>query len=52
MEYARNSLTRLEQDALGMLSPPRRMEAQKDLNKKGEILELLMDKLQDLHKVG
>lgn len=35
-----------------MLAPVKRIEAQKDLNKKRELLELLLDKLQDLQKVG
>lgn len=50
--FARSSLTKLEQDALGIKAPGRRSEVQGDLNKKREVLELLMDRLQDLRQVG
>lgn len=52
MEYARTALTKLEQDALHVLAPGRRVELQTDLNHKREQLELLFDRLQDLHKAS
>jgi hypothetical protein len=51
LEYARNSLSKLEHDAASILAPVRRVEVQADLSRKRELLEMLMDKLQDLHKV-
>ena len=45
-------MTKLEQDALHVLAPGRRVELQTDLNHKREQLELLFDRLQDLHKVS
>lgn len=51
MEYARNSLSKLEHDAASILAPVRRVEVQTDLSRKRELLEMLMDKLQDFHKV-
>ncbi|KAF4957623.1 hypothetical protein FGADI_2985 [Fusarium gaditjirri] len=52
LEYARNSLTKLEHDALGIKAPGRRAEVQSDLNGKRELLELLMDRLEDLRQVA
>jgi hypothetical protein len=51
LEYARNSLTKLEHDALGIKAPGRRVEVQTDLNGKRELLELLLDRLEDLRQV-
>ncbi|KAF4437498.1 hypothetical protein FACUT_5588 [Fusarium acutatum] len=52
LEYARNSLTKLEHDALGIKAPGRRAEVQSDLNGKRELLELLLDRLEDLRQVA
>ncbi|KAI1051457.1 hypothetical protein LB506_003274 [Fusarium annulatum] len=52
LEYARNSLTKLEHDALGIKAPGRRAEVQSDLNRKRELLELLLDRLEDLRQVA
>ncbi|KAF5615881.1 hypothetical protein F52700_13177 [Fusarium sp. NRRL 52700] len=52
LEYARNSLTKLEHDALGIKAPSRRAEVQSDLNGKRELLELLLDRLEDLRQVA
>ncbi|KAF5721742.1 hypothetical protein FMUND_3478 [Fusarium mundagurra] len=52
LEYARNSLTKLECDALGIKAPGRRAEVQSDLNGKRELLELLLDRLEDLRQVA
>ncbi|KAM0436065.1 hypothetical protein ACHAPT_002957 [Fusarium lateritium] len=52
LEYARNSLTKLEHDALGIKAPGRRVEVQTDLNGKRELLELLLDRLEDLRQVA
>ncbi|RTE71672.1 hypothetical protein BHE90_013923 [Fusarium euwallaceae] len=52
LEYARNSLTKLEHDALGIKAPGRRLEVQTDLNGKRELLELLLDRLEDLRQVA
>ncbi|KAG5813493.1 hypothetical protein H9Q74_003299 [Fusarium xylarioides] len=52
LEYARNSLTKLESDALGIKAPGRRAEVQSDLNRKRELLELLLDRLEDLRQVA
>uniref|UniRef100_A0A8H7K360 Uncharacterized protein n=1 Tax=Bionectria ochroleuca TaxID=29856 RepID=A0A8H7K360_BIOOC len=52
LEYARATLTKLEQDALGVLAPGRRVEVQTDLNKKRELLDVLVDRLQDLQKLA
>ncbi|KAF4332535.1 hypothetical protein FBEOM_13666 [Fusarium beomiforme] len=52
LEYARNSLTKLEQDALAIKAPGRRAEVQGDLNGKRELLELLLDRLEDLRQVA
>lgn len=51
LEYARSSLTKLEHDALGIKAPGRRSEVQGDLNRKRELLELLLDRLEDLREV-
>lgn len=52
LDFARASLTKLEQDALGIRAPGRRSEVQGDLNKKRELLEVLVDRLEDLRQVG
>ncbi|KAF4956440.1 hypothetical protein FSARC_11576 [Fusarium sarcochroum] len=52
LEYARNSLTKLEHDALAIKAPGRRAEVQGDLNGKRELLELLLDRLEDLRQVA
>ncbi|KAG9498798.1 hypothetical protein J7337_009609 [Fusarium musae] len=52
LEYARHSLTKLEHDALGIKAPGRRAEVQSDLNGKRELLELLLDRLEDLRQVA
>ncbi|KAF5546360.1 hypothetical protein FNAPI_8868 [Fusarium napiforme] len=52
LEYARNSLTKLEHDALGIKALGRRAEVQSDLNGKRELLELLLDRLEDLRQVA
>ncbi|KAH7143950.1 hypothetical protein EDB81DRAFT_796972 [Dactylonectria macrodidyma] len=52
LEYARTSLTTLEQDALGIKAPGRRSEVQGDLNRKREMLELLLDRLEDLREMA
>ncbi|KAF5027869.1 hypothetical protein F66182_10 [Fusarium sp. NRRL 66182] len=52
LEYARNSLTKLEHDALAIKAPGRRAEVQADLNGKRELLELLLDRLEDLRQVA
>ncbi|CAG9996502.1 unnamed protein product [Clonostachys byssicola] len=52
LDYARATLTKLEQDALGVLAPGRRVEVQTDLNKKRELLDVLVDRLQDLQKLA
>ncbi|KAM5345403.1 hypothetical protein ACJ41O_011265 [Fusarium nematophilum] len=52
LEYARNSLTKLEHDALAIKAPGRRAEVQADLNRKRELLELLLDRLEDLRQVA
>ncbi|KPM36802.1 hypothetical protein AK830_g9751 [Neonectria ditissima] len=52
LEYARSSLTKLEHDALGIKAPGRRSEVQGDLNRKRELLELLLDRLEDLREMA
>ncbi|CAG7562957.1 unnamed protein product [Fusarium equiseti] len=52
LEYARNVLSKLEHDALAIKAPSRRAEVQGDLNGKREILEVLLDRLEDLKQVA
>ncbi|KAF5681062.1 hypothetical protein FHETE_93 [Fusarium heterosporum] len=52
LEYARNSLTKLEHDALAIKAPGRRAEVQGDLNGKRELLEVLLDRLEDLRQMA
>ncbi|KAL6913050.1 hypothetical protein ACHAPO_005001 [Fusarium lateritium] len=52
LEYARNALSKLEHDALAIKAPGRRAEVQGDLNGKRELLELLLDRLEDLRQVA
>ncbi|KAH6984907.1 hypothetical protein BKA56DRAFT_581880 [Ilyonectria sp. MPI-CAGE-AT-0026] len=52
LEYARTSLTKLEHDALGIKAPGRRSEVQGDLNRKRELLDLLLDRLEDLREMA
>ncbi|KAK7415866.1 hypothetical protein QQX98_005555 [Neonectria punicea] len=52
LEYARSSLTKLEHDALGIKAPGRRSEVQGDLNRKRELLELLLDRVEDLREMA
>ncbi|KAF4977336.1 hypothetical protein FZEAL_6108 [Fusarium zealandicum] len=52
LEYARKSLSKLEHDALAIKAPGRRAEVQGDLNGKRELLELLLDRLEDLRQVA
>ncbi|RGP63091.1 hypothetical protein FLONG3_10032 [Fusarium longipes] len=52
LEYARNVLSKLEHDALAIKAPGRRAEVQGDLNGKRELLELLLDRLEDLRQVA
>ncbi|EKJ73512.1 hypothetical protein NXS19_009210 [Fusarium pseudograminearum] len=52
LEYARNALSKLEHDALAIKAPSRRAEVQGDLNGKRELLELLLDRLEDLRQVA
>ncbi|KAF4989589.1 hypothetical protein FDECE_14663 [Fusarium decemcellulare] len=52
LDYARSSLTKLEHDALDIKAPGRRAEVQADLNGKREVLELLLDRLEDLRQVA
>jgi uncharacterized protein YoxC len=52
LDYARSSLSRLEQEAMTMLAPGRKGDLQADLNKKRELLDSLVDRLQDFQKVS
>ncbi|KAI5459894.1 hypothetical protein BGZ63DRAFT_388923 [Mariannaea sp. PMI_226] len=52
LNYARTSLTKLEQDALGIKAPGRRAEVQGDLNQKRELLEMLLDRLDDFRELA
>lgn len=52
LEYARNTLTKLEQEAMAILASRRRAEAQTDLNAKRELLDSLLDRLQDYNKMA
>lgn len=52
LSYARATLTRLEQDAIGIKAPNKRIVAQTDLNRKRELLNTLLDRLEDIKKVG
>jgi lipid A disaccharide synthetase len=45
-------LTTLEQDALSIKVGSRRQEVQTDLNKKRELVEQLIDRMNDLKSVG
>lgn len=51
LEYARNLLTRLEQEVMGMKLQSRKGEYQTDLNRKRELLEQLFDRMHDLGQV-
>lgn len=52
LEYAWNALSKLEHDAMAIKAPGRRAEVQGDLNGKRELLELLLDRLEDLRQVA
>jgi hypothetical protein len=52
VQFARAQLTRLEHNALGIKAHVRRQEIQADLNRKRELLELIVDRLNDLSQVG
>ncbi|OAQ68078.1 synaptobrevin [Pochonia chlamydosporia 170] len=52
LEYARAVLTKLEQDALHVKAPTRRMETQNLLNVNRERLETLLDRLEDLRHMA
>ncbi|POR36061.1 Uncharacterized protein TPAR_03728 [Tolypocladium paradoxum] len=52
LDYARAVLTRLEQDAMGVKAPVRRLEMQAALNAHRESLETLMDWLEDLRQMA
>ncbi|KAK9442667.1 synaptobrevin [Metarhizium brunneum] len=52
LEYARNVLTKLEQDALRLKAPTRRVETQNLLNVNRDRLETLLDRLEDLRHLA
>ncbi|SPO02985.1 uncharacterized protein DNG_05666 [Cephalotrichum gorgonifer] len=52
LAYARSVLTKLERESMALKAHTLRQEVQSDLNKKREDLEVLMDRLQDLGKMG
>ncbi|KND92170.1 hypothetical protein TOPH_03148 [Tolypocladium ophioglossoides CBS 100239] len=52
LDYARAVLTRLEQGAMGVKAPARRLEMQGALNAHRESLETLMDRLEDLRQIA
>ncbi|KAH6890479.1 hypothetical protein B0T10DRAFT_485990 [Thelonectria olida] len=52
LDYARTSLTKLEQDAMGIKAPGRRAEVQGDLNRKRDLLEMLLDRLEDIREMA
>ncbi|KAG9253855.1 synaptobrevin [Emericellopsis atlantica] len=52
LDYARTSLSRLEQEAMTLLAPGRKGDVQADLYKKRELLELLVDRLHDFQKMA
>ena len=49
---ARAALTKLEQEALAIKSPSKRLEAQTELNRQREALNLLFERLEDMREVG
>lgn len=51
LAYARSVLTRLEQESMGLKAHLLRQDVQSDLNRKREVLEVLMDRMRDLSKV-
>ncbi|KHO00736.1 synaptobrevin [Metarhizium album ARSEF 1941] len=52
LNYARNVLTKLEQDALRLKAPARRAETQSLLNVNRDRLETLLDRLEDLRHIA
>ncbi|ROT42842.1 synaptobrevin [Sodiomyces alkalinus F11] len=51
LDYARQLLTRLEQEALGVKLHSKKLETQSDLNRKRDLLERLMDRMHDLEQL-
>lgn len=52
IDYARQLLTRLQQDALGIKVLARRQEVQTDLNRKRDLLEQVTDRMRDLEELS
>ncbi|KAK1599004.1 synaptobrevin [Colletotrichum navitas] len=51
LNYARSLLTRIEQEAMHIKLLSRRQDMQADLNRKRELLERLVDRMQDLEQL-